>query len=140
MNIIKSIIVAALVLAFASPEAQGDRTIEKDRMNVFSKVFGDKRGVIILIHKDRYGQDVSSLKELRDKSVKERKIDLDLTPFDEVIKFYFQEDLRNNAEAACFRAYGLKGSKLEFIITGGHPNYDHDVAEFLFICKEDGEE
>lgn len=135
MNIIKAIIVAALVLAFASLEAgaQGNLTIEKGQVAVRVKNFGEEKGILIFLHKDWYDQIVSKLEE----DLK----GIGLTLNNWFIKDHFVTTIvGGNAETACFEAYGLKDFKLEIIsLMVRDRGYDHEVAKLLFVCKEEGE-
>lgn len=76
MNTIKAIIVAALLLAFASPEAATAETmmhtLSKGSVYPIPKMFGNKKGFVLFWRLDEYNSEVHYIKEMLNEGNKNR--------------------------------------------------------------------
>lgn len=143
MNTIKAIIVPALVLAFASPEAgaQGNRVIEDGYVITRPKMFGELKGVVVLIREERFEQWKKEEEKNYKEYYKSRPNQVARIPMPRYVKWMADSRWGGNAQDRCFEEYGLKNSELEKIIEGRTDRkYDHEVTHLLFVCKAGGEE
>lgn len=156
MNVIKAIIAAALVLAFAAPEAGAagplTLTLEKGETSSIPTMFGDKKGLAVFWRLDEYNTLISEFKEGWDMSNNERvKEGGKPIPFNEDMIVFAINGLEGGTfEKVCYENYGLKSAELEYIRTDsksviwmGYPEsldgevitFDHDVAKLIVVCS-----